>query len=356
MSAPVRFIVTSIAGAAVLLAIAGAVNYRVDPFQQYRIPRNYEPRFYRSFQRYENPGIARNYDYDRAIVGSSFFENITGSETDKAFGGGKTFNLSLSAITAYDARKLIEVALSTHKVKQVIYNIDFNAFSGPPDRTGFTEPLPLYLYDSARWNDYPYVLSIATLRKSISILLGRHEPGYRTDRDSPWYWADVEPFGAKHVVEGIDLKDMNRRFKQPPRTLEGMMKSFEANVVPLVRDHPRTEFIFVWPPYSILVWVDFRQRGQLDLSLEFKRRLFEALAKYPNARIHDFQTRTDWITDLEEYRDMYHFSPKISSAMVKAIAAGEERVTAQDVDARIAKLRELALSADPERIVAAARR
>ena len=65
------------------------------------------------------------------MFGNIAVANGTADETVTT-GGGKTFNLSLSAITAYDARKLIEVALSTHKVKQVIYNVDFNAFSGPP--------------------------------------------------------------------------------------------------------------------------------------------------------------------------------------------------------------------------------
>ena len=352
---PARFIGHSLLGACVLLAIAGAINFAVDPFQQYRIPTFYEPRFYQALQRHENPGIARHYPFDRAIVGSSFFENISGSETDAAFGSGKSFNLSLSAITAYDARKLIEVALATGKVKQVIYNLDFNAFSGPPNRTGFSEPLPLYLYDTALWNDYPYLLSSATLHKSVDILLGRHAIGYRTDRDNPWYWADTGTFGAKGVVEDLDPADLNKRFKQPPRSLEGMMKSFEENVVPLVKTHPQTEFIFVWPPYSILVWADFRQRGQLDPSLKFKRRFFLALEKFPNARVHEFQTRGDWITKLDEYRDMYHFSPRISSGMMKAIAAGEERVTRDNLDERIERLRAIALAVDPARVIAEAR-
>lgn len=351
---PIRFIRNSLLGAFVLLAIAGAVNYAVDPFQQYRVPTRYEPRFYRSFQRHENPGVARNYTFDRAIVGSSFLENISGSEVDRAFGSGKTLNLSLSALTAYDARKLLESALATGKVKEVIYNVDYNAFSGKPDRTGLAEPLPLYLYDAWRWNDYPYVLSIATLRKSFNILAGREEVGYRSDRDNPWYWADTAEFSVKSVVEHLDFQDLNRRFKQPPRTLDAMMKSFEQNLPALVRDHPGTKFIFVWPPYSILVWADFTQRRQLDLSLEFKRRFVASLAKYPNVRIHDFQARTDWITNLDEYRDMYHFSPKISSAMVKEIAAGAERLTPENVEERNRRLREMALGADPERIVAKA--
>jgi hypothetical protein len=351
---PKRFIRNSLLGALVLLAIAGTINYRVDPFQQYRAASSYAPRFYFSFQRYENPGIARHYDFDRAIVSSSFMENISGSEVDAAFGAGRTFNLSFSAMTAYEARKLLEAVLAMGKVKEVIYNVDFNAFSGDPRRTGVPEALPLYLYDRWRWNDYPYVLSAATLGKSIEILRGRRGIGYREDRDNPWSWADTAVFSAKSVVEHLDFKDLNKRFRQPDRTVDGMMTSFEENLVPLVRDHPGTRFIFVWPPYSILVWADFRQRAQLDVSLEFKRRFVAALAGRPNVRIHDFQERTEWIANLDEYRDIYHFSPRISSALVKEIAADGERLTAENVDERNRRLRELALAADPERIVAKA--
>ncbi len=349
---PTRFIRNALLGAALLLAVAGAINYRIDPFQQYRVPTSYAPRFYHSFQRWENPGIARHYDFDRAIVSSSFMENISGSEVDRAFGGGKTFNLCFSALTAYEARMLLESTLAHGRLKEVIYNVDFNMFAGAPHRTGTPDPLPLYLYDAWRWNDYPYLLSVATLRKSMNILLHRHEVGYREDRDNPWYWGDTAEFSVQSVVEHLDFSDLNKRFKQPNRTLDGMMKSFDVNLLPLVRGHPETKFIFVWPPYSILVWADFRQRGQLDLSLEFKKRFVEAMAKYPNVRIHDFQERTEWITRLGDYRDMYHFAPKISSALVKEIAADHERLTPENVDERNRKLRAMGMAADPGKIIA----
>ncbi len=349
---PTRFIRNSILGALALLAVAGAINYRVDPFQQYRVPTRYAPRFYYSFQRHENPGIARHYAFDRAIVSSSFLENVSASEVDKAFGAGQTFNLSFSALTAYEARKLLESVLAHGRVKEVIYNVDFNMFAGDTRRTGIPEALPLYLYDAWRWNDYPYVLSIATLRKSMNILLGRHEVGYREDRDNPWYWGDTAEFSVKSVVEHLDFNDLNKRFKQPQRNLRGMLKSFEANLLPLVRGHPQTRFIFVWPPYSVLVWADFRQRGQLELSLDFKRRFVIEMSKYPNVRIHDFQERAEWTTHLEDYRDMYHFSPKISSALVKEIAAGHEPLTAENVDERNRQLREMGMAADPGKIIA----
>jgi hypothetical protein len=351
-SDPGRFIRNSILFAAVLLAIVGYINFEVDPFQQYRVPTKYEARFYRSYQRYENPGVAMNYPFDRAIIASSFFENISGSEVDRAFGYGKTQNLCDSALTAYDARKLMETTLATGKVKEVIFNVDYNSFSGNPDHPGFGDKLPLYLYDSTHWNDYPYVLSSVTLRKSLDILMHRTEEGYRTDADAPWYWADGVVFDAANVIGELDVSDMNRRYKQPQRTLDEMMASFEKNIVPVVRDNPKTKFYFVWPPYSILVWIDFKRRDQLDVSLDFKRRFFEEMSKYPNVRIFDFQARTDWIMNLDQYRDMYHFSPVISDALVKEVAAGHDEMTREDYVQRIENLRKIAQGANLESLIA----
>jgi hypothetical protein len=351
----ISFLRNSLIATFSLLALAAIVNFEVDPFQQYRVPSSHDARFYRAFQRYENPGLARNYDYDRVIISSSFMENISGSEVDRAFGSGKTMNLCLSAMTAYDGRKVLETALASRPVKQVLYNVDYNAFSGEPDRVGYGK-LPLYLYDTARWNDYPYLLSSGTLGRSLDIVLGRHEGQFRTDADNPWYWADDGTgFGMKQVIDGLDAANINGRYKQPQRTVEGMWASFEANVEPLVRDNPKTEFIFIWPPYSIFVWFDFVQRGQLDVSLEFKRRFVVAMSRYPNVRIHDFQERTGWITNLAEYRDIYHYSPAISSQLVKDVAGGKDRLTPENVEARNWELAAIALSADPAKLVAGLR-
>ncbi len=353
---PARFVLHSLLLAAALLGAAGGFNYGVDPYQQYRIPTRYEPRFYNAFQRFVNPGIARHYAYDRVSIGSSVTENIAASELDAAFGGGKSVNLALSAMTAYDARKLLEVALARGTVKQVLYTLDFNGFSGAIERTGFPDPLPVYLYDDHRWNDLPYLLSIATLKKSAEIVRREKTSRFSTDRDRPWAWDAGTAFSGARVVANLDPANLNERFKQPARTIEAMMKSFEANVLPLARAYPGTEFIFVWPPYSILVWADFHQRGQLEVSLEFKRRVFRAMQALPNARFHDFQGRTDIVEDLDRYTDIYHYGPGTSSYLVKAVAGGDGRVTGETLEPGIARLRELATKANPETLIARARR
>ncbi|QJR16179.1 hypothetical protein [Usitatibacter palustris] len=332
------------------LAACAAFNYAIDPYQQYRIPTSYAPRFYAAFQRYENPGLARHYDFDRIVLGSSMAENIPGSLVDEAFKGGKTINLSLSAMTAYDARRVLEVALARGTVKQVIYAPDFNSFSKGVDHSGFPQAHPGFLYDNAVWNDYPYLLSIATLRKSAEIAMDLRINRFSTDRDKPWYWANAYAFGPRFAVAGIDPKQVGKNFRDFPRTLPGMQASFRANIEPLLRDNPKTEFVFVYLPFSILVWADFVQRGELETALAFKRWSFHELQKYPNARVHDFQARTEF-QGLQHYKDIYHHSPAISSRVIWEMARGQERVTAENLEAGLAQLRATALAADPVRLV-----
>ncbi|HET9470617.1 MAG TPA: hypothetical protein VFO24_05895, partial [Usitatibacter sp.] len=183
-----RFVLGLLATALAIAAAVCALNAWVDPFQHYRQAKRFPPRFYNAWQRYENPGIARHYDYDRVITGSSLMECIVPKDVDRAM-GGRTINLAISAETAYDAGELLRVALATGKPRQVIMNLDYNAFSGTPDRSGFTDPFPAYLYDDRLWNDVPYLLGVETTRKSLETLAGLHWSRFNTDPQRMWYWA-----------------------------------------------------------------------------------------------------------------------------------------------------------------------
>jgi hypothetical protein len=351
---PRRFVLGLLAIALAFAAGVCALNAWVDPFQHYRQAERFAPRFYNAWQRYENPGIARYYDYDRIITGSSLMECIVPEDVDRAM-GGRTVNLAVSAETAYDAGELLRVALATGKPRQVIMNLDYNAFSGPPDRSGFTEPFPTYLYDDHLWNDIPYLLGVETTRKSLETLAGLHWSRFNTDPQRMWYWGWEHQFFAAKAVQGLDAANLNARFHQPARTLEGMQASFEANLAPLIERHPAVRFTFVYAPYSILVWSDFQQRGQVEVTLAFRDWLFERARRYPNVEFFDFQAEPALVTDLDYFTDIYHFSPKVSKAMVEAIAQGRYRLTRETLARDDAWLRKTAAETDPAAVIAEAR-
>ena len=348
-----RFFASVLAVALLAAAAVIAFNAWVDPFQHYRKAHRFPPRFYSAWQRYENPGLARHYDYDRIVTGSSLMECVAPADVDRVM-GGRTINLSVSAQTAYDAGQLLRTALRTGKARHVIMNLDYNAFSGPPGRSGFSEPFPAYMYDDTAWNDLPYVLGVGTLRKSVETVLGLRWSRFSADPARMWDWMDGVQFSASKVVQGLDPDDLNARFRQPQRTLEGMQASFEANIVPLIESHPQVRFSFLYAPYTILVWLDFEQRGQLEPTLAFREWVVERTARYPNVETFDFHAEAPMVLDLARFTDIYHHSPDVSRAVIRAMHRGENRLTRETVRANNDWLRKTARSTSPRQVIAQA--
>ena len=81
-----RFAITVIATALAAAVILAMFNAWVDPFQQYRKAERFPARFYNAWQRYENPGLAKHYDYDRIVTGSSLMECVIPADVDRVMG------------------------------------------------------------------------------------------------------------------------------------------------------------------------------------------------------------------------------------------------------------------------------
>ena len=310
---------------AALVAAAAFVVW-VDPFQQYHLASRFAPRFYFLHHRYINPGLARNQAYDTVVIGSSIMENTRNDFVARSC-GGSAVNLSMPAMSASEQRLMIETAFAYRPLKRVIAVLDFNEFAGSVDeRQDVAGPLPRYLYDRNPLNDLPYLLSFDVLAKAWRIITNDRSERFTSDPNAAWFWGNVVRFGRDQVLRGLDLEHLNARYRQPQRTLEGMRASFEHNLLPLLRRHPGTEFDLVWPPYSILVWVDFAQRDQLEVTFAFKRYVAATVAPLANVRLIDLQAERSITHDLDRYDDIYHFDPAVNEWLVQSACTGANRV------------------------------
>jgi hypothetical protein len=332
-----------------------SLNWWVDPFQQYREATRYTPRYYNAQQRFVNPGLAKHADYNRIVMGSSLMENVDNTDVDRAFAAndvnGRSINLSMSAMTAYDANQLLTLATRVGKMKHVIINLDYNAFSGAPSRSGFASEFPTYLYDQTILNDAPYLLALDTTQKSIEILQKKRTSRFSESRTRPWFWADSTIFSAAKTVRDLDPRNLNKQFKQPNRSLIEMRASFDQNILPLVRENPDVTFSFVYLPYSILVWADFQQRNQIDVTLDFRDYAFTATQAYRNVQWFDFQAESSLVNDLSLYTDIYHFSPTVSRQIIQSIANNQYRLTAESLAKNNQWLREAARAVDAAAVI-----
>ena len=323
-----------------LLVACASFVWWVDPFQQYHLASRYPPRFYFLHHRYINPGLAKNQVYDTVVSGSSIMESTPNDVVAKAC-GGTAVNLSMPAMSASEQRLMLETALASRPVKRVISVFDFNAFAGGvEERYDVAGPLPRYLYDRNPFNDLPYLLSWDVLAKSLRIVAHDTSEKFTSDPNAAWFWGNVKRFGRDEVLRGLDLAHLNTRYQQPQRTLEGMRASFEHNLLPLCAAHPQTEVDLVWPPDSILVWLDFAQRDQLEVTLAFKRYVFEATRRLPNVTVTDLQSEREITHNLDRYTDLYHFDPDINRRVVAAACSLRERVDEKRLDELERQLRE----------------
>lgn len=330
----------SLAALSLALLSACALVFFVDPFQIYRQATRYVPPLDRTTQVYSNAGVARNYEYDSAVVGTSVCENFRPTQLDGLF-GGRFIKLVSSAGTLYNHALLLDLAYQTHALRTVVYGLDVYSMIGETDKTG--TQMPMYLYDDNPLNDVSYLLNRSVLASFVPRCFKTW--GQRQDdsiRDSMFSWAqDGDEYGPVALYNAVFETPAARR--APDAYLENAVRNLETHLLPLIEAHPETRFLFFFPPYSAAEWSTMESRGTLDALLALRGLCYERLSAYPNAALYDFSAREEWVTDLQNYKDTLHYGQWINDEIAVCLAEGDGLVTSRAaLDEATGRLREWA--------------
>lgn len=317
---------TLVACIALTLACALTV-YIVDPFEVYRKATTYVPYIDYTTQVYSNAGIVRNYEYDSAIVGTSMTENARPTLFDELY-GGRFIKLCSSGGSSYNHAVLMEKAYETHDMQRIVYGLDMYSFISSP--TSVATPLPEYLYDDNIFNDVYYLLNRDVLLDRLKEVYEYNqttffEPGDDM-RDDIYEWGSQCTFAEPEVLQFIDFEQEPAPAKAYNYNEEQVIENLEKNLLPFITAHPETEFLIFYPPYSVMEWYGMLLNGNLDFVLYVKELCTEYLLGYENVKIYDFTTREEWVCNLNNYKDLSHYSPEISDAMAYAMAEEENLV------------------------------
>jgi hypothetical protein len=283
-----------------LLAVTAA-NWLIDPLHFY-----HRPFLHHTFidnQRSQNPGLAKNYDYDAVIIGSSHTENFSPRQIESVL-GWQALPLSISGSTAREQRLILEKSLGTGRVR--------------------------------------HVLSRDTLDFSRRALVGK---GPR-DLETLHAWSQKFVFSEDRVIAAWrqecaardrKVRKIGASLRRPAR--EALFENVQTNLAAIVKSHPDVTFHLFFPPYSILMYVDdfaiaedrFAQR------LEFKAEIVRSLERSGNCRLYDFETAFEVTHDLNNYKDLSHYDRRINDFIVESIARDEYRLDAANCAARLAE-------------------
>jgi len=321
------------------------LNYMVDPYQFYRKPTLYKPVYFTD-QRYQNPGLARNQDYDLAIIGTSMSDNFLHSYVKEKLGRDMV-RLSTMGASMYEERLIAEVVTHVKKAKTIIWELNYYSFRGDTKRVTETgKGFPYYLYDNNPVTDVMYLCNFDTLLKSYYIFLNEYKNKmhytmtYNLEMLNAWFVASK--FARENAIKDWNLaQDDLERANPEEFTWECIKANADKNLLAVIRANPDMEFILFYPPFSILAHKFLDGRGLFENEIKLKQYIYENCKDLKNVRIYDFQDIEEIITNLDNYRDMTHYSKEINEYMIDCIASGKHIVTDENLEEKLINLRKL---------------
>ncbi|MBR0163612.1 MAG: hypothetical protein IJQ12_02940 [Lachnospiraceae bacterium] len=307
------FFITVIGG----IVLCAGVTAAVDPFFVFHAPLSRFP-YEIDNQLTQNPGMARHFSYDSAIIGSSMTFNFDTRDFEERM-GLHTIKLSYSGAYTRDDAIILEQIFTREGIKEIFIPIDIVSFGAEPEETKF--PVPYSYYDRNPFNDIPYLLNKDVLLQYIIKPLMQPEP---TPLHAVYAetWRQEEEYDAVRVLSQFTPSPV-RKEETARESLNAQAKvNLDANLIPFIEAHPETTFTFFFPPYSILFWYDLAREKRLDATLDACVYVAGELLRYDNVRVFYFQDMEEYITDLDNYADYSHYHPDMNRYMTACFADG----------------------------------
>ena len=329
-----KFIKRTLCTTLAFLLIFATFVVVIDPFFHYHKPLSGLKPVVNN-ERYQNPGIAKHFEYDSVIVGSSMTQNFRVSEFNETF-GCDTVKLTYSAIRTGNYKYMFEAAFDTHDIKNIFMGLDIDPLI---DTYGsFYFALPEYLYDNNPFNDIEYVLNKDVLFGEAYQAVKSNYMDTVPDLDEAYTWTGE--FSKEAAVNSIfwDYKVVNAPY-EVPEYMQNAKLNLENNILPYIAENPDTTFYIFYPPYNLLWWNLHLSKGDLNDIFAVLEYSAEALLQYDNVKLFFFQDIEELVTNLELYKDYNHYNADVNSDIIAWFKDESYRIDKNSYKNRIAEFK-----------------
>lgn len=313
-------------GTSAILLLLAAVTALIDPFLHFHKPLNFLE-YPLKDERYQNDGIARHYDYDAIITGTSMTQNFKVSQLNELM-NVTAIKTSYSGASFHELAQSIDRALGYRSdTKLVLCSLDGSRILYPADKDEY-EGYPDYLYNKNPFDDVKYLLNKDVIPKTIAVLNYTRAGELTPTMDTYGSWHQYMTYGKDIVLQSVaPLPEISEEVILSDTDLQMAYANIENNFLKLAMEHETTDFYFFIPPYSIVYWEALHNTKQLNAQMTLEKMAVEILLQAENVHIYSFSHRIDWIENLNNYTDSLHYSADINSEILKCIAAGESELT-----------------------------
>ena len=311
-----RFLKRLFAASLALFAFAAGLVFVFDPFYHFHAP-FFGMRPVLTEKEYQVDGTLKNFSYDALLLGSSHSDNFDLAQAKALF--GKTFvKGARSWGNFHDLCAYADTAFATRAVSLVLFNADAAPLRNPETETLSDSGFPLYLTDNNPFNDIRYLLNKDVLLRRIPYAIAQSSsPLFDASRSYSWHTG--KDFSRAAVLQNYPRHPRIEETADPASGGEAFERNC-ARVIALVEAHPEAEFIFFFPPVSMLFWDSAHRAGTLEQTLYEEETFLTRILAYDNVSAYYFCTDEALITNLDRYMDFTHYDERVNDDMLKEMA------------------------------------
>ena len=314
---------------ALLMLLCMGMVIVVDPFFQYHKPLKGFP-YKVDNQLSNNAGMAKTFDYDSILTGSSMVSNFD-LDSLRLKTGSNTIKVNYNGAYPKDIANILEYVFDEHKdLKTVYFGMDIYSYNSETEEVKY--PFPAHLYDDNLINDVSYLFNKDVLVQYIIEPL--RFPSQKTDLSRVYMMEyDDSQYSRDWVLSNYKIADkVTLTEDEVAQKYQLLDENLEKNLIPFIEGHKDTKFVVFYPPYSILYWHNKNLEGWYDIILNEYKIVTERLLEYDNVEVYCFSDAWDQVTDLDNYVDYIHQHARVNEYIMDCFLNGSHRITKENVD------------------------
>ena len=344
-----KYVIVFISTLCLLIISCIGMTWYVDPYFHYHEPNKHFD-YVLADQRYINDGISRNFDYDAIITGTSMTENFKTSEFDRLF-NVNSIKVAFSGGSYKEVNNNLKRAIQANgNIKYIIRSLDYSYFFTAKDEMKSMFDYPTYLTDDDLWNDVSYILNKDIFfKKIIPIFKTYSKQGSITSFDDYTNWSGLFVFEKDSVLRTYTRTDKIQKSVQVSEDDKiRFQENIDKNIISIIQENPNIKFYYFLTPYSILFWDDLIRKGEMEKHLVEEQMIIKSLLDYDNVHLFSFSDNFDLTTNLNNYKDIAHYSGDINSYMLKEMHSEKHRLTRYNYKSYLSKIKKFYSNYDYE--------
>ena len=344
-----KFVIISLSSVLLILFIISITIIIIDPFFHYRNPNQYN--YVLNQEWYQNDGIVKHFNYDAIITGTSMTENFKTSEFDELW-NTKSIKVAYAGAMFKEINDLLVTATDYNKnIKIILRCLDLYKLNEPKDKTAYDEKTyPYYLYDNIIINDIKYVTNKNALTNVIESLINSIMGFDSTTFDEYSTWYNECVFSEKNVIASYKRVPKNPEYTTSSTDYQNTLENIQQNVIDLALKYPDIDFYLFYPPYSIYYWDNLNQLGVLNMQIDCIEYTTKLLLEHSNIHLYSFLDEYDIINNLNNYKDVRHYSEKINSIILNKMKKKDNLITLKNYATKMKEIREYYNNYDYEKL------